>query len=320
MQIRLSPTDERSMRMSKRTLKELNLLDNFLFGTMVTYPEIGERFSRHLLETILQRKLPNIKVTGQKVIYGKDTEFHGIRLDVEIKQEKQGEVQSVYDIEPDLKNGEKNELPWRTRYYHSIIDSRCLKTSTDYSRLPEVYVIMITPFDPFNQNRMVYTVKSSCVEAPEMEYEDGRVTIYLYTKGTEGNPPQELQELLCYLEETDSANAVNSVLRDIEDMVEIVRQDAEVTTGYMVWMESKEELIQQGIQQGVQQGVQQGIKIGEMNSLADAIIKLLSVKGEVPDSTKDGIRNISDKDKLDALLIMAARAETVQDFEAALKS
>lgn len=105
-----------------------------------------------------------------------------------------------------------------------------------------------------------------------------------------------------------SANAVNSVLRDIEDMVEIVRQDAEVTTGYMVWMESKEELIQQGI------------KIGEMNSLSDAIIKLLSVKGEVPDSTKDGIRNISDKDKLDALLIMAARAETVQDFEAALKS
>lgn len=105
-----------------------------------------------------------------------------------------------------------------------------------------------------------------------------------------------------------SANAVNNVLRDIEDMVEIVRQDAEVTTGYMVWMESKEELIQQGI------------KIGEMNSLSDAIIKLLAVKGEVPDSTKEGIRNISDKDKLDALLIMAAKAETVQAFEAALKS
>ena len=297
--------------MSRRNLNELNLLDNYMFGTMITYPEIGERFSRHLLETILQRKLPKLKVTGQKVIYGKDTEFHGIRLDVEIKQEKQGEVQSVYDIEPDLKRREKKELPCRTRYYHSIIDSRCLKTSTDYSELPEVYVIMITPFDPFDRNRMVYTVKSSCVEVPEMEYEDGRVTIYLYTKGTEGNPPQELQELLCYLEKTDKSNAVNSVLRDIEDMVEIVREDAEVTTGYMVWMESKEELIQLGVEQGIQ--------LGEMNALADSVIKLLAAKGEVSDSIKEMIRDIKDKNRLDALLITAAGVETIEDFECVLQ-
>ena len=32
--------------MQRRTLKELNLLDDFLFGSMVTYPGIGEEFSR----------------------------------------------------------------------------------------------------------------------------------------------------------------------------------------------------------------------------------------------------------------------------------
>lgn len=35
--------------MQRRKLENLNLLDDFLFGTMVTYPGIGEAFVRELL-------------------------------------------------------------------------------------------------------------------------------------------------------------------------------------------------------------------------------------------------------------------------------
>lgn len=59
---------------------------------------------------------------------------------------------------------------------------------------------------------------------------------------------------------------MNSVLRDIEDMVEIVREDAEVT-----------------------------------------------------DSIKEMIRDIKDKNRLDALLITAAGVETIEDFECVLQ-
>lgn len=59
---------------------------------------------------------------------------------------------------------------------------------------------------------------------------------------------------------------MNSVLRDIEDMVEIVREDA-----------------------------------------------------EVPDSIKEMIRDIKDKNRLDALLITAAGVETIEDFECVLQ-
>ncbi len=41
------------MASERRRLEELNLLDNFLFGTMVTHPDYGEAFSRHLLRLIL---------------------------------------------------------------------------------------------------------------------------------------------------------------------------------------------------------------------------------------------------------------------------
>ena len=40
---------------------------------------------------------------------------------------------------------------------------------------------------------MVYTIKNSCIEVPELEYEDGAQTIFLYTRGREGNPPEELK-------------------------------------------------------------------------------------------------------------------------------
>lgn len=87
---------------------------------------------------------------------------------------------------------------------------------------------MIMPFDPFGQNHMVYTIKSKCVELPEMEYEDGASTLFLYTKGTKGIPSQALQQLLHYMEETIYKNAVNDELLEIHRIVETVKKDPEV--------------------------------------------------------------------------------------------
>ena len=43
--------------MEKRTLQELNLLDDFLFNKVTSYPGIGEEFGRELLRLIYQREL-----------------------------------------------------------------------------------------------------------------------------------------------------------------------------------------------------------------------------------------------------------------------
>ena len=48
--------------MEKRKLEDLHLLDDFLFGSMVSYPEIGERFVKLLLKTILGKDHQNEKL------------------------------------------------------------------------------------------------------------------------------------------------------------------------------------------------------------------------------------------------------------------
>lgn len=87
-----------------------------------------------------------------------------------------------------------------------------------------------------------------------MEYEDGARTLFLYTKGTEGNYTKALQELLCYMEQSISKNVVNEDLKELHGMVEAVRQDAEVTVQYMRMMEDEERLLKQGRKEGREEG------------------------------------------------------------------
>ena len=138
----------------------MNLLDDFLFSTMVTYPEIGEPFVKELLRVIFGREFKNLSVTAQKVIYGADTDLHGARLDVCLEpevEEGSGEDVTVYDIEPDQTEDSRDRraLPRRMRFYHGKITVKSLKSGADYDELKNVVIIMIVPYDPFGLDRMV---------------------------------------------------------------------------------------------------------------------------------------------------------------------
>ena len=216
-----------------KTLEEMNLLDDFLFGSVVSYPEIGERFVRIFLKTIFGREFKHLTVSAQKVFYGADTKLHGARLDVYTESDANADVEeraTVYDIEPDKKNSfaDIKALPRRMRFYHGKIAARSLSSGTDYNSLKNVIIIMILPYDPFGLKRMVYTIKNKCVEVPEMEYDDGASTMFLYTKGTVGIPSEAVKQLLHYMEDTTYENAVNKELREIHRMVETVKEDPEV--------------------------------------------------------------------------------------------
>ncbi len=218
---------------ARKTLAEMSLLDDFLFGSVVTYPEIGERFVKSILKIIFGREFKRLSVTAQKVFYGADTSLHGTRLDVYMEPEIENNAEEravVYDIEPDQKNkpADIKALPRRTRFYHGKIAARSLNSGAGYDDLKNVVIIMIMPYDPFGQNRMVYTIKNKCMELPEMEYEDGASTLFLYTKGTEGIPNTAVEHLLHYMENTTYENAVNEELREIHRMVETVKKDPEV--------------------------------------------------------------------------------------------
>ncbi|MEY8522855.1 hypothetical protein AALA90_07500 [Lachnospiraceae bacterium 38-10] len=243
----------------KRKLQEMNLLDDFLFGTVVTYPEIGERFVKSLLKTVFGREFRHLSVTAQKVFYGADSDLHGARLDVYMEPEIEEDSErraTVYDMEPDRKGDRANikALPRRMRFYHAKIAARSLDVGADYDKLKNVVIIMIMPYDPFGLKRMVYTIENRCVEVPEMPYEDGASTLFLYTRGTEGEPDRALGELLRYMENSTYENAVNKELHEIHRMVETVKRDPEVSAKYMLrhlrYMEELNKIKAEGLAEG----------------------------------------------------------------------
>ena len=259
---------ERSMCMQQRKLEELNLIDDFLFFKMLENEVIGEEFGRYLLEIIFDRKIGKLKVIPQKVYYGSNTDKHGIRLDVYMEEELSNDTllreATIYDIEPeaDAKKSKKESIPRRVRFYHSTIDVRSLGAGKDYKDLKKVIVVMIMPFDPFGYDQMIYTIQNQCLEVPELPYDDGAKTMFLYTKGTKGNPTARLRELLHYLEDTKPENVKNEDLRAIHNLVKVVKQDAEVSREYMKWYERDQMIKEEGIEEGLQKGLQKGELIG----------------------------------------------------------
>ena len=104
---------KRGIMKQKKTLQDLSLIDNFLFGAMMTDPDVGIPFSRKLIKLILGKEIADIQITPQKVFYGVDTDMHGARLDVYIEEtvSPDGETEemaqiieddsSIFDIEPE---------------------------------------------------------------------------------------------------------------------------------------------------------------------------------------------------------------------------
>lgn len=244
-----------------RPLSELNLLDDFLFQELLSQEEDGEKFCRILLSTILGKPVRKVHIIPQKNLFGTDTGHHGIRMDAYIEDlsaESNMTLEGIdakitpdiYDLEPNNRY-EKQTLPKRMRYYHGLIDTQLLDAGLDYNSLSNVVIIIILPYDPFGKNRMVYTIKNQCVEDTSIPYEDGATKIFLYTRGMEGNPSQELKDMLKYLERTVDDNVTNQNIDTIHQLVKKVKHRKEVGISYMKSWELEKMYRREGMEQGI---------------------------------------------------------------------
>ncbi len=249
-----------------RKLEDLNLIDNFLFQEMLSQEEDGEEFARILLSTILGKQIRKVKIVSQKNILGVDTDKHGIRLDAYIEDisNENGEniadaeiSHDIYDVEPN-NIYEKESLPKRMRYYHGLIDTRLLSSGAGYEELPRVVIIVILPYDPFNKNRMFYTIQNHCVEDAAIPYDDGACKIFLNTKGTEGNPRQELADMLKYIEKATDDNVTNKDIASIQTLVKKVKRKKEVGINYMKSWEIEKIVRDEGYSDGFNDGSNKG--------------------------------------------------------------
>ena len=142
----------------------------------------------------------------------------------------------------------------RARYYHVQNDSKLLKSGDSYDKLLRAFVIFITSFDPFGRDRMVYTVRNTCIEEPDLEYDDGAVTLFLYTRGKRTTESPALEQLLKYMEHTDQSNAVDEKLLDIQRMVDSIKTSSEAKRADMKFHEILARERSEGHSKGYEEG------------------------------------------------------------------
>ena len=126
----------------RRKLEELDLIDDFMMNWIANDERVGEKFFRKLLSVLLEQDIGQVKVTAQRTIPALDTDYRGVRLDVEvleIENENGTErVAKVYDIEPHLRND--TDFPKSNRFRQAKIDANHMKANdNDFTHMPGLY-------------------------------------------------------------------------------------------------------------------------------------------------------------------------------------
>ena len=106
-----------------KPIEELTFTDDYMFGRVMQNPEI----CKGLLERLLKIKIDHIEYPEIEKTISPYYETKGVRLDVYLK-----DSDKVFDIE--LQNAIDFDLPFRTRYYQSMIDTDNLLKSSKFNQ------------------------------------------------------------------------------------------------------------------------------------------------------------------------------------------
>ncbi len=270
----------------RKTLQELTLLDRFLFDEAMEKPENMQA----VLEIILGRDvvLQTLPQTEKEERISEVYRF--VKLDV-WAQDEEG---TVYNAEVQKDN--KGNLPKRSRYYQSRIDSKLLEPGVlDFNRLNPVFFILIAPFDVFGRGRYRYTFTMQCKEEPDLELNDDATRIFLNTHGTdEENISLELKELLELMEHTNDEELEfhSDRVRHLKESVQTIQADAEMGVKYMqAWEEKAWERLE-----GREEGREEGFAEGITSTLLKTIKSLMKTTGWSAEQAMDALE-ISGSDR-----------------------
>lgn len=248
-----------------KALKDLNLLDRFLFAEAMEDPVIMQT----ILEIILGKDIL-LKYPPQAEKEKRSSPlFRFIRMDVWAMDAED----TVYDAE--VQKEDTKNLPRRSRLYQS----------------------MIAPFDLFGKDLYRYTFRMRCDEDPGIALDDGAARIFLNTRGKDPlGVSEELIELLRYIEHTTeevSSSCRSGKIRELQRRIAMIKSSEEIGVKYM--QEWEEKVIEQ--RRAREEGVAEGRAEGEEHKLFVQIYKKLS-KGcslsATADSLEEEIPDIQD--------------------------
>ena len=224
---------------------KIGITDDVMFCTVLSNSEDCREF----LQRILGIEIEEIVVVGTQVSMKSNFHAKGVRLDVYAKDKKG----NAYDIE--MQTTKMRELPLRSRYYHSEMDSYQIAAGEKYGNLKYSIVIFVCNFDLFAKNRSVYTFESICREDTEIHLQDKRKTIFININGSREDVPEELAHLLDYLK---TKTPTDGFTERLEQRVLEIRRDTEWRDDYMTLEMKMDEKYEQGLEEGLTKGIEQG--------------------------------------------------------------
>ena len=276
----------------RKTLQDLTIKDNFLFGAVMSVEENCKGF----LEMVLGFPIARVVVSKEKsIVY--HPEYKGVRLDIYAEDENH----THYNVEMQVRK--KKALGKRSRYYHSQMVMEALANGEDYETLPDTFVIFVCDFDPFGEHLYCYTFGNECKENKKVRLDDGSCTIFLNTKGeNEEEVPPELVRFLKFvtadLEESEE-DFQDELVKQFQETIRNIKTDRKMGERYMIF----EEMLREEKQEG------------RLETKREDILELLEDLGTIPDELRDRITGIENLEVLKVLHKIAARADSFHTFE-----
>ena len=275
----------------RKKLQELTIKDNFMFGAVMAEEENCRRF----LELVLEMPIERVEMIKEKSL-SYHPEYKGVRLDIYAKDWKN----TRYNVEMQVKK--TTDLGKRSSFYHSQMDMEMLASGRPCTELADSFVIFLCDFDPFGENRYRYTFQNICKESKALYLGDGKVTMFLSTKGrNEGEVPQALVKFLTYMGadlEESQQDFQDELVKRFQQSVSRVKTSREMEEKFMVL----EEMLREERREGRVQGK------------AEEIISFLTDLGFVPEELSQKILKEKDLSLLSGYLKLAARAESLEQF------
>ena len=247
--------------MTFKPIDELTFCDDYMFGAVMRNPEI----CKSILETLLNIQIEKLEYPELQKSISTYYESKGVRLDVYVK-----DSDKVFDIE--LQNALDDDLPLRTRFYQSMIDTDNLLKGQDYSELPTNFVIFICKYDPIGKNLPIYTFENRCLENLEISLNDKCIKkIY---NANAYNQEKDLA-ISAFLEYVCNQKAVDDFTSKITSIVERIKTQEVNRKEYNSMNLHDRDNFRRGKKEGITEGIQQGISQGEYKKAIETAKNML---------------------------------------------
>lgn len=247
-----------------KKFEDLTFTDDFMFCKTMQNPRLCKR----LIEMILSDKIGKIAYISVQHNISTYEQAKSVRFDVLV----QAENSKLYDVEMQVSN-ERN-IPKRMRFYQAAIDISFLDKGNSYNSLNDSFIIFICTFDAIGKNRSVYTFENLCIEDKNTPLQDGTRKVIINAEAFNNTKNKELKEFLEYLK---TGKATNEFTREIETMIQTVKQNEQARQEYRLMSTFEMDAIEKGI-------YRKAIETAKiLKQLGDSIQKIMQVTG-LPES------------------------------------